>query len=417
MTTTSKAFFDKTSHLVTSGNIVYASDLNDPLTAIETGQTALVNALQTGATIFTANDTGVVNAYVINPTAALTAYSDGQTVWLKPGLTNTGASTINVSSLGVKSIRSTVSTALTGGELIAGYWHMLKYSSTLDAFVIASERGRTDTELTKTIAGGTGIAVSTVDNVITVAIAAGGVGADQLDDDAVTEDKVADDAITTDKIANGSVTQEKIASLPDIVSRDIIGGDVTTSGQIITVSAFGCWDSTGTVWLETSTNKTWEVPATNNLEVYLFAVRSRDDGTISVKGYDTYAGPDSDTVLFNAYRFLSWSKNNGSGALNLYVQKGDALEFTGSGVQLTASVTASWVGYVVASVIPVSLVQTMRVIVASAIQLEISYDGTTPVSPYVQNFYSPTEVMAVSPLYLRAAGSAEVSIRGMRLIR
>src|SRR5574343_1202216 len=105
MTTESKAFFDKTAHLVTDGNIVYSSDLNNPMTAIETGQTALINALQTGATIFTATDTGAVNAYAINPAAALTEYSDGQTVWLKPTTTNTGASTINVSSLGAKDIR------------------------------------------------------------------------------------------------------------------------------------------------------------------------------------------------------------------------------------------------------------------------------------------------------------------------
>ena len=190
MTTESKLFFDKTTYLAADGNIVYASDLNNPLTAIETGQTAVVNAMQTGAGVLSATDTGVVNAYVLDPTAALTAYSDGQMVWLKPGNTNTGASTINVSSLGAKAIRSVVRTALVGGELLAGYWFKLKYSSTLDAFVIVSERGKTDIELTKTVAGGTGIGVASTDDTVTVSIEDGGVGTDQLADDAVTQDKI-----------------------------------------------------------------------------------------------------------------------------------------------------------------------------------------------------------------------------------
>lgn len=195
MTTESKAFFDKTAHLVTDGNIVYANDLNNPLAAIETGQTALINALQTGATIFTSADSGAANAYVINPSAALTEYSDGQMVWLKPGATNTGASTINVSSLGAKTIRTTVSTALVGGELIAGHWHMLKYSSTLDAFVIVSERGNAEITGDKTVVGGTGTTVGTTETTISVSIADGGVDTTQLADGAVTVDKLSDAAL------------------------------------------------------------------------------------------------------------------------------------------------------------------------------------------------------------------------------
>lgn len=190
MTTESKAFFDKTLHVVTPGNIVYASDLNNPLAAIETGQTALLNALQTGATIFTAADVGSVNAYAINPAVSLTEYSDGQMVWLKPGATNTGASTINVSSLGAKNVRTVSRTALVGGELIAGYWAQLKYSSTLDAFVIVSESGNASISTDKTVVGGNGIDVVNAEDTITVSIDNGGVDTTQLADGAVTVDKL-----------------------------------------------------------------------------------------------------------------------------------------------------------------------------------------------------------------------------------
>lgn len=415
MTTESKAFFDKAAHAVVDGNIVYADDLNNPLTAIETGQTALINALQTGATIFTATDTGSVNAYAINPVAALTAYSDGQTVWLKPGATNTGASTINVSSLGAKNIRTTVRTTLVGGELIAGYWSQLKYSSTLDAFVIVSERGKTDTETEKTIAGGPGIAVASTDDTITVSIEAGGVDTTQL----------ADEAVTADKIANGTITQDKIASFPDVVSRDIIGGDITTSGQTITVAAFGCWDSTGTVWLETSVNSTWDVPATNNLEVYLFAVRATSGGAISIKGYSTYAGPASDGANVNAYRFISWAKNNGSGSLIPYKQVGNKIFYiNGLGILLSSSVGTSYGAITLSSIIPVSEVEYVGITgTNNNNRFYLSVDGGTTLLVVSDTLATneagpPVEIPSVSTLHAKTnSGTASLYVSTLTLRR
>jgi len=190
MTTEYTGFFDDTSHRVVDGNIVYAKDLNNPLAALNAGITALVNAIQTGSTVMTAVDTGIVNAYVLNPTASITEYSDGQMVWLKPVTTNDGASTINISSLGEKNIRTTVRTALVGGELISGYWHMLKYSSSLDAFVIVSEKGITSLDSDQTVVGGDGIEASTIDGEITISIVDGGVTTEKLTDEAVTRDKI-----------------------------------------------------------------------------------------------------------------------------------------------------------------------------------------------------------------------------------
>jgi hypothetical protein len=138
MTTEYIGFFNDNAYRVIDGNIVYAKDLNNPLAAIEAGVTALVNAVQTGATILSAEDTGAANAYVANPVATLTALTDGQMFWLKPGATNSGASTIDLSGLGVVPIRTVTRSVLIGGELVAGFWYLLKYSSTLGVFLIVS---------------------------------------------------------------------------------------------------------------------------------------------------------------------------------------------------------------------------------------------------------------------------------------
>ncbi len=50
-------------------------------------------------------DTGAVNAYVITPTPAITAYASGQSFYFYPANTNTAASTLNVSGLGTKAIQ------------------------------------------------------------------------------------------------------------------------------------------------------------------------------------------------------------------------------------------------------------------------------------------------------------------------
>jgi hypothetical protein len=134
----------------------------------------------------------------------LTEYSDGQMVWLKPASSNTGASTINVSSLGVKNIRALSRTVLVGGEMLAGYWHLLKYSSTLDEFILVSDPGKTEVDLGKTLIGGTGIEVnSSGTDEIYVAIENEGVDTTEIADDAVTTDKIADGAVTADKMAVG----------------------------------------------------------------------------------------------------------------------------------------------------------------------------------------------------------------------
>lgn len=75
-------------------------------------------------------DTGAANAYLVALPQTLAGYTDGNLVVMKPSATNTGASTINVDSLGVKSIRRSDSSALAAGDITVGVPIAIRYSTT-----------------------------------------------------------------------------------------------------------------------------------------------------------------------------------------------------------------------------------------------------------------------------------------------
>lgn len=65
------------------------------------------------------NDTGAVNAYVLNFTANFTSYTNGIVVYWVPSNTNTGASTININGLGAVNITNSDGSALAANQIIA----------------------------------------------------------------------------------------------------------------------------------------------------------------------------------------------------------------------------------------------------------------------------------------------------------
>lgn len=65
-------------------------------------------------------DTGGANAYIVSPSPASTGYVAGQIYDVKISAANTGASTINVSSLGAKNITYSNGTTLVSGALPTG---------------------------------------------------------------------------------------------------------------------------------------------------------------------------------------------------------------------------------------------------------------------------------------------------------
>jgi len=77
-----------------------------------------------------ATDSGAADAYVISPAPAITAYKAGRAFTFIAGNTNTGASTLNVSGLGVKSIVKNGSTALAAGDITSGRLVTVRYDGT-----------------------------------------------------------------------------------------------------------------------------------------------------------------------------------------------------------------------------------------------------------------------------------------------
>ena len=136
-------------------------------------------------------DTGAINAYVLGPVSpkkSPPAYFDGFTIAFEPGTENTGASTVNVASLGVKAITQVGGDALTGGELSKK--SAIRYNLSGDRFEVLSGHvnlivfnssgsypkpsGLKKIKVTLVAGGAGGGGVSTIDNAIGCGGGAGG---------------------------------------------------------------------------------------------------------------------------------------------------------------------------------------------------------------------------------------------------
>jgi len=88
------------------------------------------------------SDSGVLNAYVLSMAntsrKSPVSYTEGMLVRFRPGATNSGASTVNVASLGAKSIVTASNSALSGGELSSQSEVMIQFSTSFDAFILVN---------------------------------------------------------------------------------------------------------------------------------------------------------------------------------------------------------------------------------------------------------------------------------------
>jgi hypothetical protein len=72
-------------------------------------------------------DTGAANAYVVTLDATPTDYTEGLTLRFKPGASNTDVSSLNLNSLGVKSILRANGDVLQAGDIVGGMALQLTY--------------------------------------------------------------------------------------------------------------------------------------------------------------------------------------------------------------------------------------------------------------------------------------------------
>lgn len=152
-------YFSPTSYLLVQGTTANATDVNTPLNALEVSfdklpaphasapatkgfsevftvlePTANTHPLSLGGFINNtqryATSGGSANAYTLTLSPAQTAYMAGMTVLFKANHANTGASTIDINSLGAKSIKNPDGTALAANSIPSGAIVCLTYDGT-----------------------------------------------------------------------------------------------------------------------------------------------------------------------------------------------------------------------------------------------------------------------------------------------
>jgi hypothetical protein len=96
-------------------------------------KTALLNDFVgfPGAIMVTGTDGGAVNAYTLTPAyGTLVAYGNRMVAVFSPTITNTGASTLNISGLGAKDVKSVDGVALVANDLAVGSIYAAFYNGT-----------------------------------------------------------------------------------------------------------------------------------------------------------------------------------------------------------------------------------------------------------------------------------------------
>jgi len=157
------------------------------------------------------------------------------------------------------------------------------------------------------------------------------------------------------------------------IEHDIRGYNASSSGNVVTVTPGSCMDSTGTIALETSENKTVTLPGTVNGDFHIFVVRKTSDSSTEIRAYSTVAGPASDTAI-DSWRRLSFAKNNGSGVTMPFIQVGDRIDWiTASKPQITATTTNAYVAYSVNNIIPISVLKKITLVHNVLLQTTVTY--------------------------------------------
>ena len=131
-------YYEHSAFRIPSGTKANASDVNNIADEIELGFNklpALVD-LKAGTSSFAGDDTGIANAYVAVSKYPQTGYVDGQQILFRPAFANTGASTLNLDTLGAKSIVRQDGSPLEAGDIPAGAVLVVTYNGTADRFEI-----------------------------------------------------------------------------------------------------------------------------------------------------------------------------------------------------------------------------------------------------------------------------------------
>lgn len=170
----------------------------------------------TGGTGSWGTDTGTANTYLVELPYPPSSYVDGLEVSFRPLNTNTGASTINVNSLGVKNVKRSGDLELYAGDLSVGLPVQLRFSTATDCF-----------HFVNTIVRESSVSGNEAD----IAANAAGVAANVIDT-ATNTAGVATNAITTANFDTRNDRDDTAITLPTIgISGGAVDHTINTDGS------------------------------------------------------------------------------------------------------------------------------------------------------------------------------------------
>lgn len=183
----------------------------------------------------------------------------------------------------------------------------------------------------------------------------------------------------------------------------IQGGDISSSGNTLSITPTSCLDSSALIPLVITSGKTLVIPSTNNQDFFVFIVKLVSDGSMVYKAYTTFEAPTSD-ILINAYRFISYCKTNGSGVVIPFLQNGcEWTTLSRLDILVASSLGTSYTAYNINAIVPVVICERMKLWfegLNSNGQGHISYDGVniTYIGGYIGGKH---DVLAVNTLYMK----------------
>jgi hypothetical protein len=164
----SNGYFTFSSTNLADGRIAYAATWRIVFDAIEDAFDLLPteDQIKLGLTQY-GTDSGASNAYVVTMPHTPDSYTDGMVVTFKASNSNSGASTVNVDSLGAKTITRQSGAALQSGDIVADKFTTIVYNSTSGNFEILSNTAdaalQTVVAAIAAIAAGSGVVISAND--------------------------------------------------------------------------------------------------------------------------------------------------------------------------------------------------------------------------------------------------------------
>lgn len=99
-----------------------------------------VNAVDNRAPMDIGSASGT-DTYLGSVTPTLTSYTGPQSFWFKPPNANTGASTLNINSIGAKALKSAAGAALAANDLVTTNLYLIRYYASGDEFRVVTSLG------------------------------------------------------------------------------------------------------------------------------------------------------------------------------------------------------------------------------------------------------------------------------------